>query len=1103
MPQLLEIQLLGACHVTWREQPLALRRRQVRALLYRLAVQATPLARGQLAFLFWPDEPDAVARRNLTRLLSALRAELPEPCCLLIDEETVALNVTLVTVDARHFTALCATRHPAQLAEAVTLYSGPLMAGFSLDEAPEYDAWQAEAARQLHTLFLDALEHLTEHAIAAGDNAAAIRYAQQYLAADELAEPMHRRLIALYVAAGDRGAALRQLDRCTIILERELGVSPLPETRAALSHTPTAIARPVVPVLPSLDLPLAGRAEVLARLHAEYDRLARHGGVILIHGESGMGKSRLLQEFVARHQGLTLAGTFHTDGHTLPYAALIQALRATLTNQNLWGAVPAHWRSELLPLLPELRAIVPGTPVPLPIAASLARQHLYTALNQTFRAFAGNGTIVLCLDDLHLADGATLNWLRSLAAHWNDVPLVIMAAATTITREIDALRQILLRAGRLAELTITGISLPATHQLMAVLPHTPPAELAARIHAITGGNPFFILETLRELQERGQLTDPPADLPLPATIREALLTRIAHVGAVARQLLEAAAILDPLLDDRLLQQIAARTAAEIVDGLDELIAHQLLRVVERGNNTPALTFPHGLLRNVILQSLTPWRRKLLHRRAHEALARFRPHLFATLARHAEAAEDWAAAVNYYQQAAIQAREMYAFTIALTHLDAAFALLDRLPPSAALRRALLRQRLMLRRTLIQIPEWQADTAELLRLAIEAHDHAARLDALEARISLHVLQSNFDLVEQTANEALELATRTGDRGAQARIHHTIGWHLADALGRSREGLAHLQTACDLARETGNHTTLYHSLCNLAFAQRAEGRCAAARASAEQALQLAGYRADIAPHATFADALRELGEANAYLGRWEEMRRQLQPLLELYRTLDDPWAYGTLLYNYGLYSSNMGQHDDAIDAMRRLVALSSAVGLPAKSDYGIWHRAGLARVLIAAGNSAEAGALLHSLHTESLTPGRPYLAWAKAVAEYHLATSDPAAALASLDPAVTWWRTHPGPHDADLLLLLAQAALTAGDAARATTAVAEAAAHLANTDMYRYHLRLAIICAHISGTSADRAAAEAELARQAALFNDDALREAFLRRVPLHATLHDDRA
>lgn len=184
--------------------------------------------------------------------------------------------------------------------------------------------------------------------------------------------------------------------------------------------------------------------------------------------------------------------------------------------------------------------------------------------------------------------------------------------------------------------------------------------------------------------------------------------------------------------------------------------------------------------------------------------------------------------------------------------------------------------------------------------------------------------------------------------------------------------------MAQAAGDRALLYQVLCNRAFAQRAEGRCAAARASAQQALALTPYRPGNPPHPAFADALRELGEANAYLGRWEEASRQLRPLLELYRTLDDPWAYGTVLYNYGLYSSNMGQHAEAIDAMRRLVELSEAVGLPADSEYGVWHRAGLVRVLIAAGVVAEAAALLHLLDGAKLTPGHPYLAWAKAAAE-----------------------------------------------------------------------------------------------------------------------------
>lgn len=139
------------------------------------------------------------------------------------------------------------------------------------------------------------------------------------------------------------------------------------------------------------------------------------------------------------------------------------------------------------------------------------------------------------------------------------------------------------------------------------------------------------------------------------------------------------------------------------------------------------------------------------------------------------------------------------------------------------------------------------------------------------------------------------------------------------RSAEGLAHLEQACRLAEAAGANDVLYEALCNLAFAQRAEGQCQAARASAPRALGLrAGgprpYAPGEAPQPGIADALRELGEANVYLGRWEEALRLLRPLLNLYQTLDDPWNYGAVLHNYGLYCARVGQRSEAISAMRR---------------------------------------------------------------------------------------------------------------------------------------------------------------------------------------------
>jgi tetratricopeptide (TPR) repeat protein len=360
---------------------------------------------------------------------------------------------------------------------------------------------------------------------------------------------------------------------------------------------------------------------------------------------------------------------------------------------------------------------------------------------------------------------------------------------------------------------------------------------------------------------------------------------------------------------------------------------------------------------------------------------------------------------------------------------------------------------------------------------------------------VLQSQADQALVTAGRALTLARQAHDSLAEARIRLTLGYHLADVLGRSREGLAELLAACQLAEQAGDQRVLYQALCHLAFVQRAEGQCAAARVSAGRALALTLYRPDEPPHPAAADALRELGEANAYLGRWQLAREQLRPLLTLYQTLNDPWAYGAVLYNYGLYSSNMGQHEDAIAALRRLVALSESVGLPANSDYGIWHRAGLARVLLAAGDVAAAGDFLHSLDTRALAPGRPFLAWSKAAAEHQLIDGKPAAALETLRPAVAWWRQNTSLHDADILLLLAQAT---PDADEALTALAQATRLLAPTDMYRYHPRLYYTLFQVTGCDEALAAAHAALAAQVAYFTDPGLRSAFLQQVVLHRAI-----
>ncbi len=233
----LSIFLLGLPTVQRSDTYLEIPRREVRALLYRLATRLEPVSREQLCFLFWPDTPESSAHRALSHLLTHLRHALPRSESLLTCDEYVGLDPQHTWSDTFAFEYLCtasatSTRVEA-LRQAVELYRGPFLSGFSLNCSAEFEFWTLEQRRALERLYLESLAVLIESETARGTYEAAITYAQRYLHTDDLAEGVHRRLIELYATIGDRTAAMRQFETCAAVLERELGISPQPMTWAA------------------------------------------------------------------------------------------------------------------------------------------------------------------------------------------------------------------------------------------------------------------------------------------------------------------------------------------------------------------------------------------------------------------------------------------------------------------------------------------------------------------------------------------------------------------------------------------------------------------------------------------------------------------------------------------------------------------------------------------------------------------------------------------------------------------------------------------------------------------------------------------------------
>jgi DNA-binding SARP family transcriptional activator len=231
----LRVFLLGPAWAESCDGPLLIRRRQARALLYCLASKLQPVPREEICFGFWADKPEGAASRYLSHLLSHLRTALGTPDLIRNNNDTLDLDPSRVWSDAVAFRAECNlpdARNIVALERAVELYRGPFLSGFSLPAAAEFELWVTEQ-RSLHErIYLDALAALIEAETTLGDYSKAILYARRYLRIDDLAEDIHRKLMVLHVMSGDRPAALQQYDRCACTLQRELGVQPLPETRA-------------------------------------------------------------------------------------------------------------------------------------------------------------------------------------------------------------------------------------------------------------------------------------------------------------------------------------------------------------------------------------------------------------------------------------------------------------------------------------------------------------------------------------------------------------------------------------------------------------------------------------------------------------------------------------------------------------------------------------------------------------------------------------------------------------------------------------------------------------------------------------------------------
>lgn len=656
-------------------------------LAYVLLHREVPQSRRRLALVFWPDSTEAQARTNLRHVLHTLRRRMPDADRFLdIGPRTVRwrpeapywLDVAafeqLLAVDPAAPAGVPSDRKSA-LRDAVRLYAGDLLEGCE-------DEWLRGERERLRQLRLDALAELAGLCETAGEPAEAIVHAERLLRGDPLREEAYQQLMRLHAARGDRARAVRVYHLCSSVLERELGVEPAADTRSAY-----AALLPRAPDVGSAAVErtrgrLVGRTAEQRRLVAAWRSTdAGHAQFVLVRGEAGIGKSRLVEEFrawCARRGAVTAEARCYAAEGALAYGPVLAWLRSEGLRPRL-VRLDRSRLTELARLLPELLVEMPDLDGPAPLPESDQRLRLFDAVSAAVLAAAG--PLLLVLDDLHHADRETCQLLHYLLRAVPDGRVLVVATARREDLDDDhPARDLLagLRArDRLDELDLARLGRAETAELAAELTGAPLAEPdVRRLHVETEGNPLFVVEAVRAGWTRGAPPSP--------RVQSVIEARLGHLGEHARDLAGVAATVGREFGIDVLAAVADTDEDVLVRGLDELWRRWIVR--ERGAGTPGATyeFTHDKIRQVAYHGVSPARRRRLHLRIAAVLERAStagagPES-SRIAAHYDRAGATEPAIAWYRRAAEAAQLLHASGTAVRLLNRALGLLYSLPRS---------------------------------------------------------------------------------------------------------------------------------------------------------------------------------------------------------------------------------------------------------------------------------------------------------------------------------------------------------------------------------------------------------------------------------------
>ena len=1011
-PTILSVVLLGGFRVHVGSREVAdsdWRLRKARAVVKLLALApGRHLLREQLQETLWPEMDSGAAANNLHKAVFVARravepglADARSARFLQLRGDAIALGppeALRIDVDEFERAAAAARRtdEPDAFEAAVALYAGDL-----LPEDP-YEEWATGRREDLRARYVGLLLTLADLRRERGESAAAVDALRRVVACEPAHEEAHVALMRLHAAAGRRHLALRQYQQLRDNLRRELDVDPSWTSSrlhhdivngrvAAATDTGRGPARPA-----ARDTKLTGRGTTLVGRDAEVNAIDEHldaafrgrGGVVLVAGEAGIGKSRLVAEVSDRMRqrgGAVLGGAAYEQEGRLPYGPFTEAL-APLGGM----AEPSGLRA----LLGDDASDFARFPPSAQSALRADRHRLFGAVADLLQRRAAEAPVLLALEDLHAADHASLQLLHFVARTCRDGRLLIVGTfrpedvgpTDPLSECVAALR----REQLASRIDLRRLDARESDLFVAALLGDVPVdrEVAETVYRLADGNPLHASEVVQALRDGNRLRRVAGSWQLTGDVAPAgplltlLAARLERLGPAAMRTLSVAAVAGSGVSFALLRAVSDDPEGELLDALDHCLARGALRETPTGYQ-----FDHPLRRTAVYDRLGRARQSSLHGKIAAALEEIHAGLLEeqaeALGRHWMLSERPGRAVVHLSAAGDRAAALHANDEAASHYQRALGLLD--APGAPAERhrhaATLWEKLGDLRALAGDAPADAD-AYRSAIAALGHDsapgsetpvrlHRKAAYAALSRNDLKAVDAHLSAAERTLGES----AATAEWGRVRLLRAMQAW----SLGRFEDGRRAAEESLTHARDRDDDLDLLNAYAMLALIFHSSG---AWKEGLQLEIERFGASADADPRLallfdahlclgeyhlfgdspydaveSYADRVIERAtrtgarraEALAWLlrgetllvrGRWDEARPCLDRSLALQRAVGSAAGQVSTLQRLAELSAYQG------DLAAAEACLAEALGLPVGPSmaHHVWARIYATRAFVA---------------------------------------------------------------------------------------------------------------------------------------------------------------